>query len=96
MNEERRQRIRNLNSQADELERKRQRVLEERNALEDLETLEDHPCHCVNQNSKMGIHDMREQETRGRAVVGYRSLVAESFTASKSCPDCGGTGKPRP
>lgn len=85
--DDRRSRIRELDGEARRLWTQRSAVIAERDALELEQMLEDI-------NSKMGIFDMREQEIRGRSVVGYRSLVSESLTAAKSCPACGGTGKP--
>jgi len=88
-------RIHALNLEVTKLKELLKVALEERRALEDEQFLEDHPCACVALNSQLGIFDMGEQERRGRVSFDSRSLVGESFTASRSCMTCGGTGKPR-
>lgn len=77
-----------------DLKRRSFAVEEELSSLEMLQALNRYTCSCVNLNSKMGIHDMAEQELRGR--IGLQlGVVSETLSAARSCPDCGGSGVPR-
>jgi hypothetical protein len=91
---ERSRRIDEINTECDALERRLNMLREERRALGMAQALETHTCDCVNLNRKMGIHDAAEQERRNRNGL-QLGLVSETLSASRSCPDCGGTGQPR-
>jgi hypothetical protein len=87
-------RIDEINTECDALERRLDALREERSALGMAQALDTYTCHCVNLNRKMEIHDSVEQERRNRNGLQV-GLVSETLSASRSCPDCGGTGQPR-
>lgn len=87
-------RISAINDECRELERRIHLLREEQRALMMVTALDRYRCHCVNLNSKMGIIDMVEQERRNRNGLQI-GLVSETLSASRACPDCGGSGIPK-
>ena len=92
--DQRNRRIIALSNARHELRTRLYGIEEELRALHALAALDRYTCHCVNLNAKMGIHDMTEQERRNRNGL-QLGLVSETLSASRSCPDCGGSGIPR-
>jgi len=94
MSEQRKQLLRLLRKEREELQSRVSELSEEIAQLDLAERREEHPCICVKLNQDIEIYDMQEQERRGRVPLSAGGFVAHTLTALKNCPTCKGTGKP--
>jgi len=69
-------------------------LVAERNELEFARDRMKYTCPCVRLNSDMGIHDMGDQERRGRYGLRAGGLVSNCLSAQLACPNCHGSGMP--
>lgn len=90
----RQDRIREISSEMNKLQGQIHKLAEERRVLQLAQSKEEYPCRCVQLNGDIGVFDMGEQEQLGRNPLGL-GFVCETLSASKHCPICQGTGKPK-
>jgi hypothetical protein len=90
----RQDRIREINAEIDKLQARLHTLFGERKQLSLAQSKEEYPCRCVALNGDIGVFDMGEQEQLGRKPLGL-GFVCETLSASKFCPVCQGTGKPK-
>lgn len=90
----RKERLREIDTEIDKIQSRLHHLFGERKQLRLAESKEEYPCRCVELNGDIGVFDMSEQEDLGRKPLGL-GFVCETLSASKFCPICQGTGKPK-
>jgi hypothetical protein len=89
----RRDRIREINKECEDLNHLMIKLNKERDSLLMEQSKEDHSCTCVKLNRDIEIYDMGEQERRGRRGLGF-GMVSDTLSCRKDCTTCKGTGIP--
>lgn len=91
---DRKERIRQLRAEAQDLREKSDKLYTEIHKLDLEQRKEEHPCSCVKLNRDIEVFDMQEQERRGRAALSCGGFVADTLSARRDCTICNGSGVP--
>jgi len=95
VSQKRKERIRELRQQVDQLNKKKNELFDEIVRLDLEERKEEYSCLCVRLNRDIDVFDMAEQEHKHRNPLSVGGFVADTLSARKDCTTCQGTGKPK-